>query len=53
MEKDIQKKNNALIDVDFESRQNLVGFFELLLKIDKSVNPDNYKNQEDLNKEKI
>jgi len=50
---DNQKKNNALIDIDFESRQNLVGFFELLLKIDKRVNPDNYKNQEGLNKEKI
>jgi len=46
MEKDIQKENNALKDVDFESRQNLVGFFELLLKIDRRVNPDKYNKQE-------
>lgn len=50
---DNQKKNNALTDIDFESRQNLVGFFELLLRIDKRINPDNYRSQEDLNKEKI
>lgn len=50
MEKDIQEKNNIKIDIDFESRENLVGLFELLLKIDKRVNPDNYYNQDNLNK---
>lgn len=28
---------------DFESRSNLVGFFELLLKVDKRINPKNYE----------
>jgi hypothetical protein len=45
MEKDIQKKNNAPEDIDFESRQNLVGFFELLFKIDRRLNPDKYNKQ--------
>ncbi len=30
-------------NLDFESKQNLVGFFDLLLKIDMRVNPDLYK----------
>lgn len=34
---------------DFEARNNLVGFFDLLLKVDKRVNPHLYKN----NNEKI
>lgn len=29
---------------DWEARQNLFGFFSLLLKIDKRVNPHLYKN---------
>lgn len=29
--------------LDFESKQNLVGFFDLLLKIDMRINPDLYK----------
>ncbi len=28
---------------DFESRSNLVGFFDLLLKVDKRIHPENYK----------
>lgn len=30
-------------NLDFESKQNLVGFFDLLLKIDMRINPDLYK----------
>ena len=36
--------------VDFEAKQNLLGFFNLLLQIDKRNNPQNYqkpKNNED------
>ncbi len=29
--------------IDAESMKNLVGFFELLMEIDKRINPDNYK----------
>jgi len=29
---------------EFEIKQNLVGFFELLLRIDKRNNPDLYEN---------
>lgn len=29
---------------DFEAKQNLVGFFELLIKIDKRNNPNLYEN---------
>jgi hypothetical protein len=29
---------------NFEAKQNLVGFFELLLRIDKRNNPDLYEN---------
>lgn len=28
---------------DFESRQNLIEFFSILLRVDKRVNPQNYK----------
>lgn len=31
---------------DFEARQNLLGFFSLLLKIDKRINPHLYKKDE-------
>lgn len=37
------KQKNSLDGLDFESKQNLVGFFDLLLKIDMRVNPDLYK----------
>jgi hypothetical protein len=29
---------------DWKARQNLLGFFSLLLKVDKRVNPHLYKN---------
>ncbi|PIR95365.1 hypothetical protein COT93_02760, partial [Candidatus Falkowbacteria bacterium CG10_big_fil_rev_8_21_14_0_10_37_18] len=37
--------------LDFESKQNLVGFFDLLLKIDMRINPDLYKEDYQSNKE--
>lgn len=42
MEKEKSQKNN-LENLDFESKQNLVGFFDLLLKIDMRINPNLYK----------
>ena len=41
--KDNQTKNPKLLDLNPEDKRNLVSFFELLLKIDKRVNPDLYK----------
>lgn len=32
---------------DFESRQNLADFFSLLLRVDKKINPQNYKQQKE------
>ena len=32
---------------DFEAKQNLVGFFALLLEVDKRIHPENYKNNEE------
>ena len=37
------KQESNLENLDFESKQNLVGFFDLLLKIDMRINPDLYK----------
>jgi hypothetical protein len=34
---------------DFEAKHNLLGFFSLLLKIDKRVNPQNYEDNGDTN----
>ena len=42
MQENIKQENN-LEKLDFESKQNLVGFFDLLLKIDMRINPDLYK----------
>jgi hypothetical protein len=41
------KKDNENIDYDddFEAQQNLLGFFSLLLEVDKRVNPHLYKKQ--------
>ncbi len=41
------KNNNERIekDDDFEAQQNLLGFFELLLRVDMRVNPHLYKNK--------
>ena len=48
-EKAVNKKeneNNENEEMDFEARQNLAGFFYLLLKIDMRVNPHLYKKNE-------
>lgn len=37
------KNNSKDIQLDFEAKQNIVGFVELLLKVDKRINPDFYK----------
>ncbi len=42
------KKSDEKI-INFESEQNLIGFFNLLLLIDKRMNPQNYKNKEENN----
>ena len=31
-------------EMNFEAKQNLLGFFSLLLKIDRRINPQNYEN---------
>jgi len=40
------ENNIKEIDNNLEARENLVEFFELLLKIDMRINPDNYKFEE-------
>ena len=50
MQENIKQENN-LETLDFESKQNLVGFFDLLLKIDMRINPDLYKEDYQSNKE--
>jgi len=32
---------------EYEARNNLVGFFELLLRVDKRINPQNYERNRD------
>jgi hypothetical protein len=41
-----KKQNNREVEDDknWEARQNLFGFFSLLLEVDKRVNPHSYKN---------
>ena len=40
--------NKKLLDqADFETKQNLLGFFNLLLEIDKRNNPQDYEKDED------
>lgn len=37
-------KTSLKIDhLSFEDEQNLIGFFSILLRVDKRVNPQNYK----------
>jgi hypothetical protein len=36
-------ENNPKTNTEFEAEQNLLGFFSLLMEIDKRVNPQNYK----------
>ena len=43
MDKDTTQKKIVLENLDFDSKQNLVGFFDLLLEVDMRVNPDLYK----------
>jgi len=38
-----ESNQNLLANIDFEAKHNLLGFFELLLKIDMRNNPQNYK----------
>jgi len=42
-EKSHESKEEELKLKDFEARQNLLGFFDLLLAIDKRNNPQNYQ----------
>ena len=48
-----ETRNDKAIDetnekkrMDFEAKQNLLGFFELLLKIDMRNHPEKYKNKD-------
>ena len=53
MKKDLTEKRIDFEKLDFESEQNLVGFFTLLHRIDKRINPDLYKKKLSIsNKEK-
>lgn len=49
-----KKQNNREVedDKDWEARQNLLGFFSLLLEVDKRVNPHLYKKHTCLVKKK-
>jgi hypothetical protein len=38
-----KSKNIDIYDDDFEANQNLLGFFRLLLDVDRRVNPHLYK----------
>jgi len=40
-----ESNQNLLADMDFEAKHNLLGFFELLLKIDMRNNPQIYKRE--------
>lgn len=41
--KENQSESPKLLDLDLDAKSNLVGFFALLLKVDKRVNPHLYK----------
>jgi len=47
----IIKKENIENNLNFEAKQNLLGFFDLLLKIDMRNNPELYKKQFNKNDE--
>ena len=49
LEKQKEKENKE--KMDFKARQNLLGFFDLLLKIDMRNNPELYKKQSNENYE--
>jgi len=40
------KLNSNIEKDDYEAEQNLLGFFQLLLKVDMRVNPHLYKKKE-------
>lgn len=40
-----ESNQNLFANMDFEAKHNLLGFFELLLKIDMRNNPQNYKRE--------
>lgn len=42
-DKENQSESPKLLDLNPDARSNLVGFFALLLKVDKRVNPHLYK----------
>ena len=41
-----EKLKKSKVNVNFEAKQNLTGFFDLLLKIDMRNNPKKYKKPE-------
>jgi hypothetical protein len=43
------QKTEQIDITEFEAEQNELGFFNLLLQIDKRINPDNYKKPEQKN----
>ncbi len=44
-----EKAEQKLEELDFEARSNLVGFFDLLLKVDRRINPDLYEDNGNTN----
>lgn len=44
-----EANKNSIQNLDFEAKHNLVGFFDLLFKIDKRVNPHLYENNRNTN----
>jgi hypothetical protein len=40
--KGVQPTDQETEEMSFEAKQNAVGFFQLLLKIDQRTNPDRY-----------
>lgn len=45
MQEKNEEKSNDLENLSPEERRNLVGFFALLLKVDKRINPSLYTNK--------
>ena len=43
MKEKVEKQRKECKILDFEARQNSLGFFNLLLEIDKRNNPQNYQ----------
>lgn len=48
---EIRKRSDdwSVNDLDEEARRNLLGFFDLLIKVDRRVNPQLYQKQNDDN----